>query len=101
MAVYEHAYRPYEGALTSARWRFLILPRYAYEAVFRSKIFIAYIALSFAPALAAALLIYLHHNLTALKMLHLQAVDLANVLPINGTFFLSLLFGQSLLAGLL
>ena len=34
MAVYERTYRPYPGELTQQRWRFLVLPRYAFQDVF-------------------------------------------------------------------
>ena len=38
MAVYKRAYRPYEGPLTSERWRFLVLPRYAFQELFESRL---------------------------------------------------------------
>jgi ABC-2 type transport system permease protein len=86
MAVYDHAYRPYSGALTPARSRFLIIPRYALRDIFQSKLFTAFFALCFGCPLVMAILIYLHHNVEALKILQ---INLANVVPIDGSFFLA------------
>lgn len=85
MAVYEHGYKPYTGALTPERSRFLIIPRHAYRDVFRSKFFIAFFALCFIYPLVAAILIYLHHNVNALSMLKIG--DVRELIPINASFF--------------
>ena len=37
MAVYKKTYRPYEGELTPAWSRFLVIPRYAFEDLHRSR----------------------------------------------------------------
>lgn len=84
MAVYEHGYKPYTGALTPERSRFLIIPRHAYRDVFRSKFFIAFFALCFIYPLVAAILIYLHHNVNALAMMKL---DVKTLIPIDPSFF--------------
>jgi ABC-2 type transport system permease protein len=86
MAVYEKSYRPYEGALTAPRWRFLVLPRYAYREVFASRLFTALFALAFVPVLVLASAIYLRYNLSALKALQIQ-VD--TLLVIDARFFRS------------
>src|SRR5215467_631946 len=86
MAVYDHAYRPYSGALTPARSRFLIIPRYALRDVFQSKLFAGFFAICFICPLVMAILIYLRHNIEALKILQ---INLANVVPIDGSFFLA------------
>ena len=84
MAVYEHSYKPYDGALTPAWSRFLVLPRYAYETVFKSKFAIGFlIACAIAP-LAYLILIYLNHNLSALEILGLPA---GVAVPITPAFF--------------
>jgi ABC-2 type transport system permease protein len=85
MAVYEHGYKPYAGALTPEWSRFLIIPRHAYRDVFRSKFFIAFFALCFIYPLVAAILIYLHHNVNALSMLKIG--DVRELIPINASFF--------------
>ena len=69
MAVYEHSYKPYAGALTPHWARFLVLPRYAYESVFKSKFAVAFLALSYVCPLIYTILIYLHHNVNALAIL--------------------------------
>jgi len=86
MAVYERAYRGYDGAHTPERTRFLILPRYALRDVFRSRIFTAFFALCFISPLVFSILIYLHHNLAALKSFQ---ANLESLIPIDANFFLT------------
>lgn len=81
MAVYERAYRPYAGPMTRERTRFLILAKYAFGDVFRSRLFTIVFALAFLPVAVAATYIYLLHNARALAALNIsasqaQAVDL-------------------------
>lgn len=87
MAVYGRSYRRYTGVLTPAWSRFLIFPRYAYETVFKSKLFVAFYALCFLMPFVGLLLIYLHHNMSALSFLDLPAEELKKFLPINNVFF--------------
>ncbi|MFN0123944.1 MAG: hypothetical protein ACKV2V_25865 [Blastocatellia bacterium] len=98
MAVYEHSYQPYAGAKTPEWSRWLILPRYAYQDVFSSRFFTALFALSFAPVLVAAILIYLHHNSSALTMMEITVSD---IISINGAFFRRLMSVQVNFAALL
>lgn len=91
MAVYEHGYKPYTGALTPERSRFLILPRHAYRDVFRSKFFIAFFAICFIYPLVAAILIYLHHNVNAIALMKL---DIREIVPINASFFYTFITTQ-------
>jgi ABC-2 type transport system permease protein len=84
MAVLERAYKRFEGTLSPEWSRFLIIPRHAVRDVFRSKLFIAYFALSFIWPLICAILIYLHHNIEALAILR---IDIRNLLPIDANFF--------------
>ncbi|HXU38192.1 MAG TPA: hypothetical protein VN937_17680 [Blastocatellia bacterium] len=84
MAVHEHAYKPYAGPLTPVWSRFLIIPRHAYRDVFASKLYTALFALCFVCPLVMAILIYLHHNLTAMAAL---SISLKDIVPINGFFF--------------
>lgn len=85
MAVYEHSYRQYEGRLTPAWSRFLVIPRHAYRDVFRSKLFVAFFAACFIYPLVAAIIIYLHHNVNALSLLKIG--DVRSLIPINASFF--------------
>jgi len=67
MAVYERNYGRYQGPLTPPWSRFLILPRYAAKDVFESRMFVAFFVCCFLLPFAGLLMIYLHHNLAALK----------------------------------
>src|SRR5215813_6538581 len=98
MAVYEHTYKPYAGPLTTEWSRFLVIPRHAYRDVYRSKLFAAFFALCFVSPLVMAILVYLHHNLTAMAIFQINLRDLA---PINATFFRIFLGIQTSLAFLL
>lgn len=84
MAVYEQSYKPYEGELTSAWSRFLVIPRYVYQDLFKYKVFIALFALCFVCPLIYTIIIYLHHNTNALAAMGISSSD---IIPINGTFF--------------
>ena len=84
MAVYEQTYKPYKGKLTPEWSRFLILPRHTLRGVFNSKLFTAFYVICFLPLLVEAVLIYLHHNVTALAIMNLNARQL---IPIDGSFF--------------
>jgi len=84
MAVYEQTYKPYKGKLTPDWSRFLILPRNTLRGVFNSKLFTAFYVICFIPSLIEAVLIYLHHNITALAIMNLNARQL---IPIDGSFF--------------
>jgi ABC-2 type transport system permease protein len=84
MAVLERAYKRFGGTLSPEWSRFLIIPRHAVRNVFRSKLFIAFFALSFIWPLVCAILIYLHHNVEALAIMRL---DIRNLLPIDPNFF--------------
>src|SRR6185437_3794760 len=52
--------------------------------VFNSKLFTAFYVICFLPSLIEAVLIYLHHNVTALAIMNLNARQL---IPIDGSFF--------------
>src|ERR1041385_5360562 len=84
MAVYEQTYKPYKGMLTPERSRFLIIPRNTLRGVFNSKLFTAFYVICFLPSLVEAVFIYLHHNVTALEIMNLNARQL---IPIDGSFF--------------
>jgi ABC-2 type transport system permease protein len=84
MAVYEQTYRRYAGKLTPEWSRFLIIPRHAYRAVFNFKLFTAFFAICFIPLLVEAVLIYLHHNFSALTIMKVNAREL---FVIDGSFF--------------
>src|SRR5262245_8336955 len=84
MAVYEHKYKPYEGVLTAAWSRFLVIPRYAYQDLFKYKTFTVLFALCFVCPLVFTILIYLRHNMTALLIFD---VNPGNILQIDEVWF--------------
>src|SRR5437762_4007080 len=84
MAVYEQTYKQYLGKLTPEWSRFLVIPRYAFRDVFKSKLFTAFFVVCFIPLLLEAILIYLHHNVNALAILK---VNVRELIPIDASFF--------------
>lgn len=87
MAVYERNYGTYQGEMTPTWSRFLIVPRYAYKDVFKSRFFVAFFTFCFILPFAGLLMIYLHHNLSALKFMGLPLEQLKDALPIDARFF--------------
>jgi ABC-2 type transport system permease protein len=96
MAVYKKTYRPYEGALTPPWSRLLVIPRYAFDDLRESRFLSIFFLATFIYPLVCALLIYLEHNSSALRIL--GAEQMSRFITINVTFFLSLLGWQSMLA---
>lgn len=96
MAVYEHSYRRYEGRLTPAWSRFLVVPRDAYGSIFASKFFVAFFAVCFVYPLVAAILIYLRHNVAALALL--KITNVGELLVINASFFETFIVVQGMFA---
>ena len=84
MAVHEHLYGAYEGESQTALSRFLVIPRYAVRDVFRSMLLTTVFILCFIYPLAAAIMVYLHHNANAISMLQ---IDVRELLPIDASFF--------------
>lgn len=84
MAVYDRRYGPYEERLTPRRTRFLVLPAYSYQEIFASKAFIVFLALwGVWTLLVLPILIYLPHNLGALKSIGIDPEGLARVFAID------------------
>ncbi len=96
MAVYKKTYRPYEGPLTAAWSRFLVLPRYAFEDMRKRRFLSTFYVGSLLIALVYALIIYINQNLNFLKFL--PAVPQKGFLDINARFFMNFLGVQSMLA---
>ena len=85
MAVRDRTYQSYAGPLTGDRWRFLVIPRYAYEDVFKSRRFLTMFVAAMVWPVISIIMIYLHHNLEALGILQIRSGDL---MPIDARFFL-------------
>jgi ABC-2 type transport system permease protein len=94
MAVYKQTYRGYQGPLTPAWSRFLILPRYAFEEMRRSRFFTWFYLVSMIYPLLCAFLIYIEHNLSALQ---LMKINLGSLVAIDSRFFLNFLGWQSMM----
>ena len=102
MAVYKRNYKRYDGPITDARWRFTILPRYAFRSVFESRLFQSFFTVCFVPSLVALGIVYVRANTGILETAGLangQAV--AQALAINSTFFLTLFRVQTFLTFIL
>lgn len=75
MAVHKRAYRPYEGPLTSERWRFLVLPRYGLLELFESRLLTVLCVLCFVPILIAASAIYIAYSPAARALLEITSAS--------------------------
>jgi ABC-2 type transport system permease protein len=98
VAVHDRRYRAYTGPRTAPFQRLLVVPRYAFRSVFRSRIFTGFYAMCFALPAGAAILIYLHYNVSALTGMQLQASEL---LAIDADFFQALMSYQAFFLGFL
>jgi ABC-2 type transport system permease protein len=67
MAVYKRTYKGYSGALTPKWSRFLILPRYSYSSLFKSKFLFLFDLACLIYPLGCVGYIYLAHNLSFLR----------------------------------
>ena len=96
MAVYKKTYRPYEGGLTSSWRRLLVIPRYAFEDLRRSRFLTIFYILTFIYPLICALIIYVQHNASALRLINAEGAQ--RLISINVSFYMGLLGWQSMLA---
>ncbi|MDX2153344.1 MAG: hypothetical protein SFV54_21550 [Bryobacteraceae bacterium] len=95
MAVYKKTYRGYDGPVTPEWSRFLVLTRYTWEDMRRSRFLTLFLLGTLIPPLVFALIIYLRHNLSALE---LMGVKPSNLIQVNTAFFLNFLGTQSMFA---
>jgi ABC-type transport system involved in multi-copper enzyme maturation permease subunit len=108
MAVFEREYRPYEGELTPPGRRWLAIARAAWADVAESRLYVLALAACFIPPVVVGLLIYLRHNVTAIRQLELSLADLIAVdaelflqymaVQTMLTFLVALLIGPALIA---
>jgi len=87
VAVYERTYRRYVGELSPERTRFLVFQRYAFEEVFRSKLFIAFLGLCLLHPFALACILYIPHNLGFLEAFQLDPEQVAGFFNFDASFF--------------
>ena len=95
MAVYKKTYRPYEGALTPSWSRFLVIPRYAFDDLHKSRFLTIFYLASFLYPLISALLIYVEYNASALGIVGARNAN--QLIDINVVFFLNFLGWQAML----
>ena len=95
MAVYKRTYHGYDGPLTPAWSRFLVLPRYTLEEMRKNRLLTIFLMVSFVWPLVATLMIYINHNLNVLKLIGVRANP---VISIDSSFFLTFLGFQSMMA---
>jgi ABC-2 type transport system permease protein len=98
VAVHKRAYRPYEGPLTSERWRLLVLPRFALMDLFDSRMLTAFVALCFMPFLVESAVVYLTHSAAARALIGMSETPTEAMRP---EFFMGTLMLQGTLAFLL
>ena len=87
MAVYEQSYRRYEGAETPRSRRFLVIPRYAYQRLFSSKLWWVLLAASAMTTIVFAVLIYVRYNARALDFFGTTTETINRIMPVDGGFF--------------
>lgn len=85
MAVYERNYKRYTGPMTPAATRFLILPRYAIQEVFKNRWMTFFFILCLSYPIFCLSIIYLANNASFLSMV--PNFQLTDILTINGEFF--------------
>lgn len=85
MAIFQKAYRGYDGELTKPLDRTLVIFRYALADVFESRLFTAFFALCFLLPVLLMCGIYLFHNIDLLVQME---VNLDELTAIDGNFFL-------------
>lgn len=101
MAVYKQTYVPYEGSLSAERWRFTVLARYAFLAVFESRLLATFFMLCFVPPVLACGILYANHNAKALEDVSANIVGAAVNLGVSSAFFTLVFRVQAFLSFLL
>ena len=97
MAVYKRTYKPYTGPLTHPASRFLVLQRYAFRSVFKSRMLgVGYMA-CFIPCILMICILYLNQNASVLALVGQKP----GFLKIDASIFTNFLGFQFTLAGIL
>lgn len=96
MAVYKKTYRPYDGPLTVSWRRLLVIPRYAFEDLQKSRFLTVFYIANFIYPLICALIIYVQHNASALRLINAEGAQ--RLISINASFYMSMLGWQSMMA---
>jgi ABC-2 type transport system permease protein len=88
MAVYKRTYKGYEGRLTPEWSRFLIIPRYAWESLFKQRFLLIFFVACFFYPIGCAIFLYLNANLAMIASL-IPGANTASIkgLEVGGRFF--------------
>jgi ABC-2 type transport system permease protein len=97
VAVYKRTYKGYAGPLTHPATRFLVLQRYAFRSVFKSRLLLTSYIGCFIPCILVICVLYLNQNASVLGLIQQKT----GFIKVNGNFFLNFLAVQSVLAGVL
>ena len=98
MAVYKRSYKSYTGAITAEWSRFWIIPRFAWQGLFKQRLLTILYVICFFYPLGAALVIYFNSNMGFLRQ-YVPVPD--KLIDIGNTFFLAFISVQSLLGFIL
>jgi ABC-2 type transport system permease protein len=94
VAVYKRTYRPYSGPLTPHWSRFLVITRYAFEELMKSRGLVLAYTVGLAIPLGFAIFLYVNYNTGLLELLGIKAKQ---ALTIDPRFFLALMGVESTL----
>jgi ABC-2 type transport system permease protein len=97
VAIYKRTYKAYAGPLTPPWSRFLVLQRYAFRSVFKSRMLLMGYMACFIPILVVLCILYLNQSASVLALLG----EKAGFIKVNGSFFMNFLGFQCILAGVL
>src|SRR5579872_5096071 len=100
MAVYKRTYHGYSGPLTPEWSRFAIIPRYAYQRLFKSKIMTVFFIVCFISPLVFLSLIYTANSFASIAKLF-GVTDARSPISVDGEFFQIYLGVQCFLAFIL
>lgn len=88
MAVYKRTYKGYEGRMTPEWSRFLIIPRYAWESLFKQRFLLIFFVICFFYPIGCAVFLYLNANLSSLaSLIPGTSTSKFNPLEVSGRFF--------------
>ena len=85
MAVYKRTYKSYDGPLTPLALRFLVVQRYAFKTVSRSRLLNTGYMACFIPVIFVICALYLNQNASVLALVRQQP----GFLKVNGSFFMN------------
>jgi ABC-2 type transport system permease protein len=94
MAIYKRGYCAYSGPLTPSWSRFLVVSRYAWSGLFRSRLLTAFFVICFFYPLGAITTLYVNHSPSVLSTFHLQG----SLFEVTSKFFFIFMIVQGSLA---